>query len=301
MKRIFITLLLFLSYLSYSQTIPEKRGFVADYENLFTPEQNAELTKILTDYEKETSVEIAILTVKDFESDIADFAQKTGEKWGVGKKDVNNGLLIVISKNRKVLHAATGYGLEGYLPDGWLRLEGDSIVQKYFKDISTSTKKDTVEVLNKANNLLKTSKNWVDQNVTDSVLRNTLSDVGIIQNDATKEKTIFDTNARYFEGAKAFALACMNRIGKEYSKDTNSNLIKKNKEEKGEDNIISWLIKHVPWWLWIIIVGLWILLFIFDPGLALQILFLGFAGKGGGSSGGFGGGKFGGGGSSSRW
>ena len=45
---------------------------------------------------------------------------------------------------------------------------------------------------------------------------------------------------------------------------------------------------------------LWILLFIYDPGLAIQLLFLGMLG-GKGGSGGFGGGKFGGGGSLSKW
>lgn len=99
MKKVFFIALLFLSYFSFSQTIPKSKGYVSDYENIFTPEQNAALTKLLTEYENETTIEIAILTVPDFESDIDDFAQKTATEWGVGKKGVNNGLLIVLSKN----------------------------------------------------------------------------------------------------------------------------------------------------------------------------------------------------------
>lgn len=302
MKKFFLLLATFiLSYVTYSQTIPVSKGFVTDYENLFTPEQNAELTKILTDYEQATSVEITVLTVKDFDSDIADFAQKTATKWGIGKKDINNGLLIVLSKNKGVLRSQTGYGLEGYLPDGWLKLQGDSIVQKYFKnELVTSTKKDTIEVLNKVNDVLNTGKNFLDKNVTDPDLRKALSDVNILKQDSIKKSQSLDTNTRYFDGIKAFVLACMNRIGKEYSKDKNSKLIKENKKSEKEESIISWLLKNVPWYVWVIIVGLWILLFIYDPGLALQLLFLGLAG-GKGGSGGFGGGKFGGGGSSSRW
>lgn len=302
MKKLFFVLsFLLLSYLGFSQTIPENKGFVTDQENLFTPAQYAELTKILTDYEQATSVEIAVLTVKDFESDIADFAQKTATKWGIGKKDVNNGLLIIISKNKRILRTQTGYGLEGYLPDGWLKLQGDSIVDKYFKNsVVTSTKKDTIEVLNKVNDVLNTGKNFLDKNVTDPDLRKALSEVNVLKQDSIKKSQSIDTTTRYFDGTKAYVLACMNRIGKEYSKDKNSDLIKENKKSNEEESIISWLLKNVPWYVWVVIVGLWILLFIYDPGLALQLLFLGLAG-GKGGSGGFGGGKFGGGGSSSRW
>ena len=131
-KLLFLLSLVLICNFSYSQTIPKSKGYVSDYENIFTPKQNADLTKILEDYENETTIEIAILTVSDFESDIADFAQKTATEWGIGKKGVNNGLLIIISKNKKILRSQTGYGLEGYIPDGWLKHTGDSIAIKYF-------------------------------------------------------------------------------------------------------------------------------------------------------------------------
>lgn len=128
MKKLFLLLFLLLSYSTFSQTIPKSKGYVSDYENIFTPEQNSQLTKLLLDYEKETTIEIAILTIPDFESDAADFAQKTAEQWGIGKKDVNNGLLILMSKNKGVIRFQTGYGLEGYVPDGWLKHIGDSVI-----------------------------------------------------------------------------------------------------------------------------------------------------------------------------
>lgn len=132
MKQLLLLAFLLFSYFSFSQTIPKSKGYVSDYENIFTPEQNQQLTKLLEDYETETSIEIAVLTIHEFESDIADFAQKTATEWKIGKKDINNGLLIVVSKNKKVLRSQTGYGLEGYLPDGWLKHTGDSIAYKYF-------------------------------------------------------------------------------------------------------------------------------------------------------------------------
>jgi uncharacterized protein len=236
MKKIVLALLLmFITCLSYGQTIPKSKGFVSDYENIFTPEQNSNLTNILTDYERKTSIEIAVLTVSDFESDIADFAQKTATEWGIGKKGIDNGLLIVISKNKKVLRTQTGYGLEGYLPDGWLKHTGDSIGIKY-KD-------------------------------------------------------------QYYDGTLELINLCKNKIGKEYSADTNKKLIEKNKSKK--QNIISWMIQNVPWYVWVIIIVIWLIILIIDPSLALWILFLGLSSGKGGK--GFGGGKFGGGGSNSSW
>ncbi|MCK9415997.1 TPM domain-containing protein [Candidatus Dojkabacteria bacterium] len=134
MKKIvlFITLL-FLACLSYCVEIPKPNGYVSDYENLFTSEQKQELINILTDYEKTTTIEIAVLTVSDYGDDIFDFAQETATKWGIGKDSTNNGLLIVISKNHKKWRFQTGYGLEGYLPDGWLKGIGDETAEEYFK------------------------------------------------------------------------------------------------------------------------------------------------------------------------
>jgi hypothetical protein len=301
-KTFFIVVLLILSYVGFSQTIPENKGYVTDYENLFTPEQNAQLTKILTDYEQKTSIEIAVLTVKDFESDIADFAQKTATKWGLGKKGVDNGLLIIISKNKKVFRSETGYGLEGYLPDGWLKLQGDSIVKSYFKnDIVVSSKEDT-SVVNKTKDFLNTSQNWLNQNVTDTELRKVLKDVNVLDDVGIVEKSSVssDTNTNYFDGLKAFIFACESRIDKEgYSADHNKELLKTNNKD---ESIISYLFRIVPWWGWCLIVVIWFVIFLLSPELAIQLLFLGFAGKGGGSGGGgFGGGKFGGGGADSNW
>jgi len=238
MKKLITLFFILLTFLSFSQTLPKSKGYVSDYDNVFTPEQNAQLTKILTDYEAETSIEIAVLTVSDFESDIADFSQKTAESWGIGKKDVDNGLLIVVSKTKKLIWCSTGYGLEGYLPDGWLKGIQDSVTKAY--------------------------------------------------------------PGKYFEGTLDVIDKVKNKIGYEYSQDTNKELIKKNEEGK-EESIIGWMIDNVPWYVWIIIIVLWIILFIFSPDLALQLLFLGLMRGGGGKSGGFGGGKFGGGGSGSKW
>lgn len=124
-KLLLLATLFFISIASFSQ-VPKYIDWISDYENVFTTEQKRELSNLLSNYEKENTIEIKVLTIGEYD-DIFDLAQETFQKWGVGKKDIDNGLLIVLSKNKREFRAHSGYGLEGYLPDGWLKHKGDSI------------------------------------------------------------------------------------------------------------------------------------------------------------------------------
>ena len=102
MKKIALFLILFVTFFSVkSQDLMNLKptSFVNDYENIFTPEQKADLVQILSDYEKKTSIEIVVATSADFE-----FAYKDelGNKWGVGKKGLDNGLLFIVSKDNDI-------------------------------------------------------------------------------------------------------------------------------------------------------------------------------------------------------
>ena len=116
-----------------SFAVADYKGWISDYENIYTADQNVILTSMITNYEKKTGVEIAILTVPSYESDISDYAVTTFKKWGIGKKGINNGMLLVISKANHKFFACTGYGLEGYLPDGWLKLTEQDCLPAHFK------------------------------------------------------------------------------------------------------------------------------------------------------------------------
>jgi len=109
--------------------------WVTDSEDLFTPEQEKSLARICDNFEKGTTCEIAILTTPDFEDygDISDYATWVGQKWGVGKKGVDNGIMIVISKSQRKAFGATGYGIEGYLPDAKMARLIDNVISSDFK------------------------------------------------------------------------------------------------------------------------------------------------------------------------
>lgn len=99
--------------------IPKNKGqFILDQANLFSDTQEKKLLTQVQNIEKETSVEIAVFTFLNLNGeDISQLAVEVGRAWGVGKKENDNGILILIAKNNRKWFIATGYGVEGVLPD----------------------------------------------------------------------------------------------------------------------------------------------------------------------------------------
>lgn len=97
---------------------PSPTGYVNDYAEIFSEQEKQEMTSILERIDKNTTVEIAVLTVKSLEGiPKDDYAVEIFKKWGIGKKDINNGLLILIAPNEREYRIEVGYGLEGTITD----------------------------------------------------------------------------------------------------------------------------------------------------------------------------------------
>ena len=111
------------------------KHWVFDYENILTENQEHVLDSIIDNYEKETTNEIVIVTIDslgDFKN-MSDYAVNFGNKFGVGKKDKNNGLIILISSKMKKAWLSTGYGTEKILKDEICKQIVDSSMIPYFK------------------------------------------------------------------------------------------------------------------------------------------------------------------------
>lgn len=108
--------------------IPERPNpprLVNDFAGILQNQEVRQLEEKLTRFARETSTQIVIVTVSDLEGyDPGDFAFRLGESWGVGQKDTNNGLVILVKpktgNEQGRIFIATGYGLEGVLPDATL-------------------------------------------------------------------------------------------------------------------------------------------------------------------------------------
>ncbi|WP_316738143.1 TPM domain-containing protein [Pedobacter aquatilis] len=128
MRKLLFLILLAASFNCFSQkkyTIdeipdPKRLGqdyFVSDPDGILSDVDS--INRLITKLELRTKTEIAVVIVKDFDENLDefDFGIKLFRKWGIGKKGVDNGLLLFASIDRRKYRFITGYGLEGLLPD----------------------------------------------------------------------------------------------------------------------------------------------------------------------------------------
>jgi len=113
----------------------EVSTFVYDQEELLTKEQKNVLDQLYRAHEKKTSNEIALLTTSSFEPDsnILFYSVNMANKLGIGKKEKDNGVLIVVSKKNKAIRIATGHGTEKVLEDHVAKKIIDSLMIPAFK------------------------------------------------------------------------------------------------------------------------------------------------------------------------
>ncbi len=121
-KKIFLFLLLagvFFPFFSFSYFNPgSPTGYVNDYAGMLSSNEKEALEKKLDLFEKETTHEIAVVTIKSLEGDsIENFAVNLFSDWGIGKKDKDNGVLFLIAEKERKTRIEVGYGLEGALTD----------------------------------------------------------------------------------------------------------------------------------------------------------------------------------------
>lgn len=99
--------------------LPNPPRLVNDLAGFMNSQEQAALEQKLVAYSDSTSNEIAIVTVQSIgQYDIADYTVELYNKWKIGGKKNNNGLLILASKDERKIWITSGYGLEGALPDG---------------------------------------------------------------------------------------------------------------------------------------------------------------------------------------
>lgn len=131
---ILLVLLLFIQ-IAGAVNYPQLTEHLTDNANIIDNEYKQKITDLAESIEKNTTVEIAVLTIESLEGDTPEnYAINTFRKSGVGKKDKNNGLLILVAKNDRKYKFEVGYGLEGTIPDAMKVPIGDKIITPNFKN-----------------------------------------------------------------------------------------------------------------------------------------------------------------------
>lgn len=98
--------------------LSDRSRYVSNPDGILSTSTVEVLDKALANIRSTTSAEAVIVVVDDIEGvDIDTFATELFEKWGLGKTDKDNGLLVLVAKDLRRAAIRPGYGLEGVLPD----------------------------------------------------------------------------------------------------------------------------------------------------------------------------------------
>lgn len=136
MKRLLSFWLLMLPLLVCRAQIPAfTNRLVNDFADVLTNDEERSMETRLRNYFDSTSNCIIVVTINELQGyEASDFAQRLGEKWGVGTGKYNNGLVILLSPKHHEIFIATGYGLEGVLPDVVCHRIAEKEMKPHFKE-----------------------------------------------------------------------------------------------------------------------------------------------------------------------
>lgn len=141
--------LLVLALPGLAQEFPEKpvpARFVNDFTGTLSGQEQAMLESKLKGYMDSTSNQLVIVVVKNTgDYPPGDYAFEVGRRWGIGQKGKNNGLVLLWATETRKIYIATGYGLEGAIPDAVAkRIVSDVIVpafkqQEWYRGLDEAT------------------------------------------------------------------------------------------------------------------------------------------------------------------
>jgi uncharacterized protein len=117
--------------------LPKPVGYLNDFEHIFTSDENKFLDSILVAYEQESSNEIAVITVDSSYTSpelLYDYSLAICYKWGLGKRQLDNGILICVSKSMRRIQIQNGYGISPVLNDIETKRIIDEEIIPYFRD-----------------------------------------------------------------------------------------------------------------------------------------------------------------------
>jgi len=116
--------------------IPKPIGWTNDFVQLFSVSETQSLDSLIDKFEKETTVEISVATIDSFirgPIDLEPYALLMARTWGLGKKEKDNGILIVIAKDLRRINIQNGYGIEKILTNDETKFIIDSTIVPLFK------------------------------------------------------------------------------------------------------------------------------------------------------------------------
>jgi uncharacterized protein len=111
-------------------TLPHPTGYVNDFAGVLSPATKQNVENLCTEVDRQTHAQIAVVTIKTIDGDqsIEEFATALEDKWKVGPKGTDRGVLMLLVMTPRRGRIEVGYGLEGVLNDAKVAAIGRSMV-----------------------------------------------------------------------------------------------------------------------------------------------------------------------------
>ncbi len=114
--------------------VPELKARVTDLTGTLSADQRAALEQKLAGLEARKGSQVAVLLVESTRPEtVEQYAVRVFEHWKLGRKGVDDGVLLLVAKNDRQLRIEVGYGLEGAIPDATGKRVIDEDIVPLFK------------------------------------------------------------------------------------------------------------------------------------------------------------------------
>ena len=137
MRKILFLILIALFVLSFSVEFPDPTPYkyVNDYVGVLDSETVEKIVAVGKELEKKTTAQVVVVVVPSLSGlTVEEYANRLFREWGIGQKEKNNGVLLLVAMSDRKVRIEVGYGLEGAIPDGKAGRILDEYVIPYFKE-----------------------------------------------------------------------------------------------------------------------------------------------------------------------
>lgn len=140
MRKIFLLIFIVSSVLLLSVEFPKPTPYkyVNDYVGVLDKTTVEKIISVGKELENKTTAQVVVVVVPSLSGlTVEEYANRLFREWGIGQKEKNNGVLLLVAMNDRKVRIEVGYGLEGAIPDGKAGRILDEYVIPYFKTEST--------------------------------------------------------------------------------------------------------------------------------------------------------------------
>lgn len=121
--------------LAFSTVDSTDNFYVNDYANILSSETENYIMEHSVSLANQTKAQIVVVTVPNLDgASLEEYATTLFRKFGIGDKEENNGLLLLLALEERQMRVEVGYGLEGILPDGKTGRFQDDYMIPYFRE-----------------------------------------------------------------------------------------------------------------------------------------------------------------------